>query len=67
MNSNSLFCLLATVLLTTASSVDAQQPKKVPRICYLAGSNAAASAIIVKSLRERLREIGYAEGAEPHY
>ena len=30
-----LICLLLTVLLTTASSAEAQQPKKVPRIGYL--------------------------------
>jgi putative ABC transport system substrate-binding protein len=41
---------------------DAQQPKKLARICYLGASNASTSAFLVKPFRERLREIGYVEG-----
>jgi putative ABC transport system substrate-binding protein len=44
------------------AAADAQQPTKVARICYLGGSDAATSAILVKPFRERLREIGYVEG-----
>ena len=53
--------LLATVLLATASPAEAQQPKKVPRICSLENT-AALSAINLKLFRERLRELGYIEG-----
>ena len=38
MNSKSLFWLLTTVLLTTALSAKAQQPTKIPRIAFLAGT-----------------------------
>src|SRR5262245_59686478 len=41
---------------------EAQQPKKVARICYLGGADASTSAILAKPFRERLREIGYVEG-----
>jgi hypothetical protein len=37
MKSKSVFWLLITVLLMTASSAEAQQPTKVPRIGYLLG------------------------------
>ena len=53
--------LLATVLLATVSFADAQQPKKVPRICYLGGT-AANVAYNLNPFRERLRELGYIEG-----
>ncbi len=53
---------LAVFLVGCVAVADAQQPKKVARICYLAGSNASTSAILVKPFRERLREIGYVEG-----
>ena len=53
---------ILVLLLGCVETAEAQQPKKVARVCYLGGSNASTSAIIVKSFRERLREIGYAEG-----
>ena|SRR5438094_4253374 len=53
-------CALATILLTTAPSAEAQLPKKVPRIGYLSlrsgvGDNDSA-------FRQGLRELGYIEG-----
>jgi putative ABC transport system substrate-binding protein len=53
--------LLATVFLATVSLVDAQQPKKVARICHL-GTTVTATEISMKPFRERLRELGYVEG-----
>ena len=54
--------LLATVLLTTVSVAQAQQPAKVPRIGYLNGSSFAATSDRVEAFRQGLRELGYVEG-----
>ena len=40
---------------------DAQQPKKVARICYL-GNTVTVTAENIKPFQQRLREIGYIEG-----
>jgi putative ABC transport system substrate-binding protein len=53
---------LATVLLTTASLAQAQQPKKVPRIGYLAAGDAATESTRAEGIRLALRERGYTEG-----
>jgi len=52
-------CLLPTVLLLTVSLVEAQQPKKVPRIGYLAADPQAPTR---DSFRQGLRDLGYVEG-----
>jgi hypothetical protein len=55
--------LLATFLLTTTVYLaDAQQPKKVPRIGYLAGSDPARESTRSEAIRLALRELGYVEG-----
>ena len=54
--------LLGTVLLTTAPPARAQQPKKVPRIGYLAGTSASGIASRIEAFRQGLRELGYVEG-----
>jgi len=43
------------------AAADAQQPKKVARICYL-GNTVSATAEVIKPFQQRLREIGYVEG-----
>src|SRR5262249_41975101 len=53
---------LCAMLFALCHIVEAQQPKKVARICYLGGADASTSAILAKPFRERLREIGYVEG-----
>jgi putative tryptophan/tyrosine transport system substrate-binding protein len=53
--------LIAAALLAVAVIAEAQEPKKVARICFLGRSNASTEAIYVKPFRERLREIGYVE------
>jgi len=62
MKAKSLFWLLTIVLLTAASLAEAQQPKKVPRIGYLAGASHAAIAFRLEAFRQGLRELGYLEG-----
>jgi ABC-type uncharacterized transport system substrate-binding protein len=55
-------CLLLTVLLPTGS-LEAQQPKKVPRIGYLVVPPlASASQARIEAFRQGLRELGYVEG-----
>src|SRR5215831_5771788 len=57
-----LFCLLITILLITGSA-QAQQPKKIPRIGYLAGSgdpNNPGPEVV--AFRQGLRDLGYIEG-----
>jgi ABC-type uncharacterized transport system substrate-binding protein len=53
-------CLLPTVLLLTVSLVQAQQPKKVPRIGFLV--NTGPDAPNIEPFRKGLRELGYIEG-----
>jgi putative ABC transport system substrate-binding protein len=50
--------LVALILLAVAVIVEAQQPKKVPRIGYLGGSGASR----IDAFRQGLRELGYVEG-----
>jgi putative tryptophan/tyrosine transport system substrate-binding protein len=58
-----IFCFaLGAMLFALCSSVEPQQPKKVPRIVYLAASPAAANAGRLAAFRQGLREIGYVEG-----
>jgi putative tryptophan/tyrosine transport system substrate-binding protein len=52
---------LCAMLFAFCSSVQAQ-PKKVPRIAYLAASPASANAGRLEAFRQGLREIGYVEG-----
>jgi putative ABC transport system substrate-binding protein len=52
------WCLLATVLLATASPAEAQEGKKIPWIGYLAGSGSAPNQAFVQGMRD----LGYVEG-----
>ena len=52
----------SAMLFALCSSADAQQQKKVARICHLGPASASNTVINVKPFRERLREIGYVEG-----
>ena len=62
MNTRIALWLLATVLLTAAIPAAAQQPKKVPRIGYLAANDAATDSPRAEAIRLALRERGYVEG-----
>src|SRR5262245_47374888 len=53
---------LCTVLLALGLSAEAQQPKKIPKIAYLAPGTPAAAADLVEAFRQGLRELGYVEG-----
>jgi hypothetical protein len=54
-------CLLLTVLLPTVSA-EAQQPKKIARIGFLAINSVSSSAVSVEAFRLGLRQLGYIEG-----
>jgi len=53
---------LSTVLLALCFPAQAQQPKKVPRIGYLAAGDLASESARAEAIRLALRELGYVEG-----
>ena len=55
-----LIACLAIAGLSDAA--DAQQPKKVPRVGYLAAVSASADAPRLEAFRQGLRDLGYIEG-----
>jgi ABC-type uncharacterized transport system substrate-binding protein len=54
--------LIVVVLLAVAIIAEAQQPKKVPRIGYLASNAPASESTRADAIRLALRERGYIEG-----
>jgi putative ABC transport system substrate-binding protein len=54
--------LLLVLLLISCNLAEAQQPKKVPRIGYLSGSDPASESARTEAIRMALRELGYKEG-----
>src|SRR4030095_10793807 len=53
---------LSATLFALSVSVDAQQPKKVPRIGFLTAASASSQASRLDAFRQGLRELGYVEG-----
>jgi ABC-type uncharacterized transport system substrate-binding protein len=58
------FCLLLTISLLTVSSVEAQQPTKIPRIGFLAAGAALFASTRIEAFRQGLLELGYVEGKD---
>lgn len=54
--------LLCTLPFALSAPVEAQQPKKVPRVGYLAAVSATADAPRLNAFRQGLRDLGYVEG-----
>ena len=50
------------VLFALSFPVEAQQPKKVPRIGFLDNSTASGSAVLVEAFRQELSKLGWIEG-----
>jgi len=50
------------MLLALSYSASAQQPKKVPRIGFLAAVSLSANSVRFEAFRQGLRELGYVEG-----
>ena len=61
-----LICCLCAVLAAVSAYGQAVQPKKVPRIGYLAAVSAAADAPRLEAFRQGLRDLGYIEGQNIH-
>ena len=53
---------LCAVLLALSYSVEAQQPKKVPRIGYLSTRDPTSESSRSEAVRLGLRALGYVEG-----
>jgi ABC-type uncharacterized transport system substrate-binding protein len=56
------YVALGALLLALCRPVEAQQPKKVPRIGYLSSADAARDSARYEAIRLALRERGYIEG-----
>jgi ABC-type uncharacterized transport system substrate-binding protein len=61
MNKTILVSILAVVILGFVHLAEAQQPKKVPRVCLLFPGSSTASARF-DAFRQGLRELGYVDG-----
>jgi len=57
-----LFALTTLLVVSIQSAAEAQQPKKVPRIGYLATVSLSAISDRIEAFRQGLRELGYVEG-----
>src|SRR6185503_7776520 len=58
-----ILCLSLTIAMVVAGAmVEAQQPKKLPRIGYLAAGYGATESTRMDATRLALRELGYSEG-----
>jgi putative ABC transport system substrate-binding protein len=62
MNRRTAIRQMATVILTSASFVQAQQAKKIPRIGYVSSQDPAGEFARAEGIRLALRERGYIEG-----
>jgi putative ABC transport system substrate-binding protein len=62
MKAKILFYTLPALILATIHLAEAQQPIKVPRIGFLAGSSLSTNAARVEAFRQGLRDLGYVEG-----
>ena len=53
---------LGTMLFALCAPVQAQQPKRVPRIGYLGGPSSSAVSARIEAFRQGLHELGYGSG-----
>jgi putative ABC transport system substrate-binding protein len=56
-----MFLALCSMLLAPCFPVEAQQPKKVPRIGYLTGASLSSQSGNAEAFQQGLRELGYVE------
>jgi putative ABC transport system substrate-binding protein len=54
--------LVAVAVFAVGVIAEAQQPKKVPRIGYLAAAPSSANPARIEAFRQGVRELGYVEG-----
>jgi len=56
-------CLaLCALLLSISLPAEAQQPKKVPRIAFLAGGSRSRDSLLIDTFWQRMKKLGYIEG-----
>src|SRR4029450_7212117 len=65
MNKKVVTILVATLILSFAFSVRAQQPGRVPRIGFLIASSPSAMAPRLDAFQQGLREPGHVEAKHP--
>ena len=56
--------VLALAITLTCGGAWAQQPKKVPRLGYLSGTDPASDSTRAETIRRGLRDLGYIGGTE---
>jgi putative ABC transport system substrate-binding protein len=54
--------ILVALLFALSLPLQAQQPKKIPRIGFLDASTASGSAVLVNAFRQELSKLGWIEG-----
>jgi putative ABC transport system substrate-binding protein len=57
-----LICIVTVLLFATGTFAEAQQPTKISRIGYLAGTSAASDLPRFEAFRQGLRALGHVEG-----
>ena len=62
MGKKTIIVLLVGLTLASVNLVEAQQPKKIPRIGFLAGGSRSADSLLIETFWQRLKELGYIEG-----
>jgi putative tryptophan/tyrosine transport system substrate-binding protein len=62
MNKKIIVSILAALIPASVQLAEAQQPKKVPRIGFLAAVSHSANSVRFEAFRNALRELGYVEG-----
>ena len=62
MNKKITLLTLSAILFGLCLPLEAQQPKKVPRIGFLVPDSQSAASIRTEAFRQRLHELGYVEG-----
>ena len=62
MRKNILCVAFCAMLFALCTSVEAQQPKKIPRVGYVSGAGTTAGSPSVEAFRQGLRDLGYVEG-----
>jgi ABC-type uncharacterized transport system substrate-binding protein len=53
---------LCAMLFALSVNIEAQQPKKVPRIGFLTAASASSQALRLEAFRQGLKDLGYFEG-----
>ena len=64
MNKRVFYVAIVALLFALCVSANAQQPRKIAKIAYLAPSTPAAVAHLIEAFRQGLREHGYVEGKD---